>query len=143
MGSCLKSHTGIFKELWSGWRAVKLALALRIRFYVIIIVYIYITVLNTDESNILQLDTESSTQVASPVTTDGAKNEKTLIKIPTFNEKSLHARCFMHIISYSYSHNAYPVISVLCPHLIGIRIPLSYLPVRCSDFMYNCSCGWG
>lgn len=107
MGSCLKSPIGIFKELWSGWRAVKLALALRIHFYMIILVYIYITVINTDESNILQPDRRE--EVASPVTTDGAKNEKIPTKIPTFNEKSLYARCFMHIISYSYSHNTYPM----------------------------------
>lgn len=63
-----------------------------------------------------------STQVASPVTTDGAKNEKIPIQIPTFNEKSLHARCFMHIISDSYSHNTYPMMYVFCLHLIGILL---------------------
>lgn len=56
-----------------------------------------------------------STQVVSPVITDGAKNEKIPVEGPTFNEKSLHARCFRHIISSTYFHDAYPVVYVLAP----------------------------
>lgn len=50
---------------------------------------------------------KKSIQIAPSVTTSGAKNEKTSIKITTFNEQPFHARCFMYIVSYNYFHDTY------------------------------------
>ena len=56
-------------------------------------------------------------QVVSIVTTNDAKNEKTLIKVTAFSEQSLRARCLMYVISYSYSHNTYLMAQCYCPRL--------------------------
>lgn len=56
-------------------------------------------------------------QVVSIVTTDDAKNGKTPIKVTAFSEQSLHARCLMYVISYSYCHSTYLMAQCYCPRL--------------------------